>query len=429
MGKFRNLIIFAISIAVMLVVCLTVAVVFSALARRHQPKAFNDSDLIPARVEVPVESNAFWTLLKATNELYWPQKLEHKLDDLSDNTNWDNSLAADVLEKNHNCLDLFDEAMRQPFFLVPEPKTFDEAWPYLANWKAVSRVEAIQAIALFRKKKEKEAFDSDFKIIEFGQRAENSGGPIIHYLVGVAIKSIGLRNIQRMIPQTALQETNLAKMIARLNAYQADQEGLTNALKVEYQVERRFLDDLAAGKVSTNSSASDGPVISFGSKIVFNATKTKMKLAQTARVIRDNLSKPYSEIRWSDLPVVATNASIWQRLFSGNAVGDILVQMLQPSLQSFATRKCRENVEVTATQLLLALKIYKMQYGKLPPSLSELVPEFFPQVPTDDFDGKPFRYLPDKKLIYSVGPDLKDSGGEARRNNSDSYDLPFKIEF
>ena len=197
MGKFRNLIIFAISIAVMLVVCLTVAVVFSALARRHQPKAFNDSDLIPARVEVPVESNAFWTLLKATNELYWPQKLEHKLDDLSDNTNWDNSLAADVLEKNHNCLDLFDEAMRQPFFLVPEPKTFDEAWPYLADWKAVSRVEAIQAIALFRKKKEKEAFDSDFKIIEFGQRAENSGGPIIHYLVGVAIKSIGLRNIQK----------------------------------------------------------------------------------------------------------------------------------------------------------------------------------------------------------------------------------------
>ena len=44
--------------------------------------------------------------------------------------------------------------------------------------------------------------------------------------------------------------------------------------------------------------------------------------------------------------------------------------MLQPSLQSFATRKCRENVEVTAETQLLALKIYKMQYGKLPPSLS-----------------------------------------------------------
>jgi hypothetical protein len=58
-----------------------------------------------------------------------------------------------------------------------------------------------------------------------------------------------------------------------------------------------------------------------------------------------------------------------------------------------------------------------------------LVPEFFPQVPIDDFHGKPFRYLPDKKLIYSVGPDLKDFGGEGRRQNSDNYNLPFKIDF
>jgi hypothetical protein len=86
-------------------------------------------------------------------------------------------------------------------------------------------------------------------------------------------------------------------------------------------------------------------------------------------------------------------------------------------------------VETTATELLVALKIYKMQNGKLPESLSELVPEFFPQVPIDDFDGKSFRYLPEKKIIYSVGPDLKDSGGEGARKNSENYDLPFKIEF
>ena len=62
-------------------------------------------------------------------------------------------------------------------------------------------------------------------------------------------------------------------------------------------------------------------------------------------------------------------------------------------------------------------------------AVSELVPEFFPQVPMDDFDGKPFRYLPDKKLIYSVGPDLKDSWGEGFSKHSEDYDLPFKIEF
>jgi hypothetical protein len=70
-----------------------------------------------------------------------------------------------------------------------------------------------------------------------------------------------------------------------------------------------------------------------------------------------------------------------------------------------------------------------MRHGRLPESLSGLVPEFFPQVPTDEFDGKPFRYLPAQKLIYSVGPDLKDSGGDGRRKNSKAYDLPYEIEF
>ena len=154
-----------------------------------------------------------------------------------------------------------------------------------------------------------------------------------------------------------------------------------------------------------------------------------MEFAQADRVLRDNISKPFSEIPWSELPVAKTNISIWQRLISGNAIGDILFAMTEPSLKPFASRVSQENVEVTATQILAALKIYKMRHGKLPASLSELVPEFFPQLPMDDFDGKPFRYLPDKRLIYSVGPDLEDSGGKVRRNYTEDYDLPFKIEF
>ena len=273
MRKPKIFIIVAAFIAFALVVCLTVAVVFSFLARHPSLAAFDDSDLIPARMEIPVASNAFWTLLKATNELYWPASLERKLSDLSDNTNWDDALAADMLAKNHGCLDLFGAAMQQPWLLVPEPKTFDEGYPYLGGWNTISRVESIRFFTFLRAGNEKEAFDTAFKIIQFGHRIENSGGPIIHYLVGSGIKVRGLR------------------------------------------------------------------------------------------------------------------------------------------------------------QLLLALKIYKEQHGKLPESLSELAPEFFPQVPVDDFDGKPFRYLPDKKLIYSVGPDLKDSGGEDSNKNSGIYDLLFKIDF
>jgi hypothetical protein len=429
MRKPKVLIILAVSLVVILVVCLTVAAVFSSLAERRMSRAFDDSDLIPVRIEVAVESNAFWTLVKATNELYWPDTLSSRLDDLSNNTNWDESVAAEALEKNRHCLDLFDEAMRQPFLLVPEPKSFEEEYSYLSGWKAVSRVESIRLFAAFRENNENEAFDSAFKIIEFGQRAENSGGQILHYLVGAAIKSIGLRRIQQILPQSALPETNLVGLINKLDHFKANQEGLTNSIKAEYQIECKTLDELAAGKIPTADSDSNQMSFSPGVKLLFNPTKTKIEFARADRVLRDNLSRGFSEIPWSEMPVVKTNATIWQRMISGNAIGDILYQMLVPSLKPFASRVSHENVDVTATQILVALKIYKMRHGKLPTSLSELVPEFFPEVPMDNFDGKPFRYRPDKKLIYSVGPDLRDSDGDGRRNYSEDYDLPFAIEF
>jgi hypothetical protein len=428
MRKHKILITVVVSIATVLVVCLVVAAVFSSLARRHKSAGFDDSDLIPLRTEVPVESNAFWTLLQATNELYWPKSLDNQLGDLSNNTNWDDALATEVLGKNRACLGWFDKSFQQPFLLVPEPKTFDEDCSYLSGWKVISFVESIRANALFRSHNEKEAFDSALKIIKFGQRAENSGGPIIQYLVGSSIKTLGLLRIQQMTVQTTLPEADLMGLIRELDSLGPNKEGLTNALKVEYQTQRKFLDDYAKGKTSTTNSG-EQMMFSIGLKPFFSATRTKMEFAQSARVIRDGLSKPFGEIPWSDLPVVETNRSIMKRLIRGNVVGDMLFELLEPSSKGFSKRKSREAVSVTATQLLLALKIYKMRHDKQPESLSELVPEFFPRVPLDDFDGKPFRYLPGKKLIYSIGPDLKDSGGESFHKNSEGYDLPFPIEF
>jgi hypothetical protein len=428
MRKHKILITVIVSVAAALTVCLVVAAVFSSLARRQKPAAFDDSDLIPTRTEVPVESNAFWTLLQATNELYSPGLLESRLRDLSNNTNWDDALAAEVLEKNHACLDLLDKSFQQPFLLVPEPKTFDEEYHYLSSWRDLSRVESIQANALFRAHNEKAAFDSALKIIRFGQRAENSGGPIIHYLVGSGIKTAGLHQIRQMTAQTTLPEADLMGSIRELDSLGPNKEGLTNALKVEYQMQCKYLDDFAKGKTATTNSG-EQMMASIGLKPFFSVTRTKMEFAQSARVIRDGMSKPFGEIPWSDLPVVETNGPTLKRLIKGNVMGDIFFQLLGPSSKSFSIRKSREMVNVTATRLLLALKIYKMRHDKLPESLSELVPEFFPQVPLDDFDGKPFRYLPGKKLIYSVGPDLKDSGGEGFQRNSEAYDLPFRIEF
>ncbi|HEX5397431.1 MAG TPA: hypothetical protein VFY06_00085 [Verrucomicrobiae bacterium] len=433
MKKFKALLLVTAGIAGVTALWLVVSLSLSALANRHRLQTFDDSDLIPTRVEVPVESNAFWTLLQATNALHWPRSQERQLDDLSVNTNWDDSLAAEVLDKNRASLDLFDQAMQKPFLQVPEPKKFEDDVSYLRGWKNLIHVAAIRANTSFHAKKEQEAFNEALEIIRFGQRAEDSGGTIIHYLVGAGIKDIGLNQIQQMTAQTTLGDTDLVGIIRELDDFKSNRTGLTNAVKVEYAVVCKFLDDLAAGKIpSATNFALEEMVVSFGMHPVFNETETKRMFAQTDRIMLAGLSKPYGEIDWSGLPVLGSgrpSQPLWRRLIKGNAIGESFYALMMPSVRIIASRKSKEDVHVTATQLLLALKIYKMRHGKLPGSLADLVPEELPQIPMDDFDGKPFRYVPEQKLIYSVGPDLKDDGGTGFHKSSKDYDIPFKIEF
>ena len=66
----------------------------------------------------------------------------------------------------------------------------------------------------------------------------------------------------------------------------------------------------------------------------------------------------------------------------------------------------------------VALKRFELAHHKYPASLSELVPEYLPQVPTDFMDGKPLRYklqADGNFLLYSVGEDGVDNGGDGAR--------------
>lgn len=67
--------------------------------------------------------------------------------------------------------------------------------------------------------------------------------------------------------------------------------------------------------------------------------------------------------------------------------------------------------------LLAALRLYRIRNGIYPDSLSALSPEIIPEVPLDPFSDRPFIYKVDNDqniYLYSVGPDLKDDGGDEK---------------
>lgn len=109
-------------------------------------------------------------------------------------------------------------------------------------------------------------------------------------------------------------------------------------------------------------------------------------------------------------------------------VGRVLTALLVPAVEAFTTATARDAAMNRATDAAIACERYRRRHGKLPRSLEELVPEFLPQVPGDPFDGKPLRYVvtQDGYLVYSVGPDGTDDGGQA--DETSQPDFVFRVE-
>ncbi len=84
-----------------------------------------------------------------------------------------------------------------------------------------------------------------------------------------------------------------------------------------------------------------------------------------------------------------------------------------------------------ASLLKVALRLYEAETGKLAERLTDLVPKYLSSIPTDPYDGKPFRYRvspdeflennssspallgvrPRQGILWSVGEDGRDDGG------------------
>jgi len=97
-------------------------------------------------------------------------------------------------------------------------------------------------------------------------------------------------------------------------------------------------------------------------------------------------------------------------------------------------RRAFENVARLETQRSLmiaaiALQRYQLRYGKHPPDLESLAPEFLAAVPVDYMNGQPLHYRvePDGSFrLYSVGLDGKDDGGNPQPVSAwKSYSSPF----
>lgn len=94
----------------------------------------------------------------------------------------------------------------------------------------------------------------------------------------------------------------------------------------------------------------------------------------------------------------------------------LILRIMMPSIDRATTSMLRGTQTTIATNLALSVHLHKLRHGAFPATLQDLDPDLLTMEPIDVFTGESLHYtLTDAgPLIYSVGDDRDDDGGQVR---------------
>lgn len=96
------------------------------------------------------------------------------------------------------------------------------------------------------------------------------------------------------------------------------------------------------------------------------------------------------------------------------AVLDVAISAHSRPWENAVQSQDSARMQLELARLATALAAYRAQRSAQPVKLTVLAPKYIERIPTDVFTGKPLRYSPASKgyLLYSVGPNMTDGGGD-----------------
>lgn len=354
------------------------------------------SDLLSQAWAVPSVDNAYRYLHEAVARFQGPSdaRVESSLEE------WDDAVIGNVLSRNGEVLTLLEQA-----FACPGYRADHEVGP--DSWLRVSLFLAQKAAYERRIGLSDVACESSCCLLRLGTWITSCPRSLAEWFDGAMALRLGLEGVERLLRDAPFGEKDLAAVLQRLNQAEVSDRGLVQAFKTEFQSVSEAIDACALRY----------PGRSLLNVYRFQPNRTKETFARFYRQMIQNVPLLPADVR---LPHFATSRvdGIHGRLLSlgpnrqGRILGEIATPQLARTDSCFETRWQIQS-HLNGLRLITACRIYESRHGRLPATLDELVPELLREVPRDPYDGKPFRYVRDRALVYSIGGDLKDSGGSA----------------
>lgn len=443
-GYFKKLL-FGLLIFIIVVIFLIVSIIYggpkilSLTAKDISP--IDDKDFLPTIVKLPDKDNAFFDL----NDMKADQP-DVVIDYIS-SKKWDDSDVAQILDKNKAAFVKWDDAFKKASFQDPfyqdstVPALFQPGYPHLySDYQKMARLNTLRSLNHIKEGSDSAGLNILFETLDVGQKIQYSQSGLIGNLVGTSIKMIGFKGLQVAIGKLTVPHSLLILSGRRLDSYPFEIEALKEALKQEYFVQAYIIDSLVSGQLDKiyPPDASDAETLALRSKIkggvknnyLLQPNKTKSLFVNSFRSQISNVDKLCVDLNTTDSqkkPIPPTDIAILP--FKENAIGELLFNYGTVTLDNVIHTKCAQTIELAATKLLFALRAYQLGKNSLPDSLDRLVPIYISSIPMDPYDGKQLKYSVSKKVIYSIGKDNKDDGGQGKINDLSARDYIIPINF
>jgi hypothetical protein len=359
----------------------------------------NTDDLKVKRVHIPKDQNAFTFFEKAINSAgEIADNKNSKLSQCLKGAPYNKKKLEKKLKQKQTAFDQIKLGLRCSRLQLPEHKFADNI-DYLKPLKNISILLCEKAMLECDQEKYSESIATTDMLMKFNIRILKKSTSIITWLCSLTGIHYAIMNY-RKLACSPISDVQLKQIL--INLYQERKSlnsSFIHVFKYEFNMSIKMLEDTVYAKIKK------GKTKNLFSAFVIKQNETKLLYANHCRELIKHSSKPFKELKTSTHDKIKKVS-----LFYPNSMGRIIFVMFTTTHKDILKHKYRTQCRLDAVQLQIACKLYKRKNGKYPERLQQLVPEFLESIPVDPFDGKSFRYSFDKQIVYSVGPDLKDSG-------------------
>jgi hypothetical protein len=228
---------------------------------------------------------------------------------------------------------------------------------------------------------------------------------LLSVLERIGIRHVAVTRIEQTLALGKARSTSLAAL-QRLLEEEEKEPLFLNGLRGARGCQDALMEGIANGDVGPAQVAT-----------LLGGRTSRMEVLIMTRAIQMQRA---ALLRWNSraveiakLPVQEQSAALLELHASGKSL-PLLTRHIAMAICKMGEAWIHSQAELRCAITLLAVERYRQDHGRWPTALSELVPEYLQAVPRDPRDGAPvrFRRFADGVMIYSVGADGEDNGGD-----------------